>query len=168
MGGVSRNVSSKRPGSLIREEDRERLLAEGGSCVFQPHTVLPAQFFSVTNRHSEAQGERRLYAAVLEDAVECYQNHFFTEKGKSRQLHSDAEKWLFSDDDSWPFAFLNVCEVLNLQPTFLRQGLRRWRQYCESKVRKPVAKLPGLGSVPQASVGAARTDLSVLKEAPGV
>jgi hypothetical protein len=40
-----------------------------------------------------------------------------------RELHLDAYRWVISDDCSWPFSFLNVCQLLNLTPESLRQEL---------------------------------------------
>src|SRR5439155_1625673 len=33
-----------------------------------------------------------------------------------REFYLDAYRWVMSDDCSWPFSFLNVCQVLNLAP----------------------------------------------------
>jgi hypothetical protein len=40
-----------------------------------------------------------------------------------RELYLDAYRWVISDDCSWPFSFLNVCQLLNLAPENLRQEL---------------------------------------------
>ena len=40
-----------------------------------------------------------------------------------RELYLDAYRWVISDDCSWPFSFLNVCQLLNLAPESLRQEL---------------------------------------------
>ena len=40
-----------------------------------------------------------------------------------RELYLDAYSWLTSDDCSWPFSFLNVCQLLNLTPDIVRQEL---------------------------------------------
>jgi hypothetical protein len=38
-----------------------------------------------------------------------------------RELYLDAYRWVMSDDCSWPFSFLNVCQVLNLAPETVRE-----------------------------------------------
>lgn len=38
-----------------------------------------------------------------------------------RELYLDAYRWVISDDCSWPFSFLNVCQVLNLAPETVRE-----------------------------------------------
>jgi hypothetical protein len=38
-----------------------------------------------------------------------------------RELYLDAYRWVMSDDCSWPFSFLNVCQELNLAPETVRE-----------------------------------------------
>ncbi len=38
-----------------------------------------------------------------------------------REFYLDAYRWVMSDDCSWPFSFLNVCQVLNLAPETVRE-----------------------------------------------
>src|SRR5690242_15220875 len=40
-----------------------------------------------------------------------------------RELYLDAYRWVISDDSSWPFSFLNVCELLNRAPESVRREL---------------------------------------------
>ena len=37
-----------------------------------------------------------------------------------REFYLDAYRWVTSDDCSWPFSFLSVCQVLNLAPEAVR------------------------------------------------
>ena len=37
------------------------------------------------------------------------------------------ETWLDSDDMSWPFSFASICQALDMEPEYLRRGLRYWR-----------------------------------------
>ena len=39
-----------------------------------------------------------------------------------REFFLDAHRWVTSDDYSWPFSFLNVCQTLNLAPETVREG----------------------------------------------
>ena len=106
---------------------KDQRVADAGARVFQPDFLLPLQFFTGTRGKGCAEGERRLMLAILEDAVECFQKYLGTKESRGRLLYSDAEEWLMSDDRSWLFAFENVCEVLGLQPDFIRQGLLDWK-----------------------------------------
>ena len=38
-----------------------------------------------------------------------------------REFYLDAYRWVISDDSSWPFSFLNVCQALNLAPETVRE-----------------------------------------------
>ena len=38
-----------------------------------------------------------------------------------REFYLDAYRWVTSDDCSWPFSFLNVCQALNLAPETVRE-----------------------------------------------
>src|SRR5882757_3316224 len=40
-----------------------------------------------------------------------------------REFYLDAYRWVISDDCSWPFSFLNVCETLNLAPETVREEM---------------------------------------------
>lgn len=64
--------------------------------------------------------------AVLEDAVHCFQK---TQGSEALRLAKDAEQWFFSDEQRWPFSFVNICAVLGLDAEYLRLGLQRWRQH---------------------------------------
>jgi hypothetical protein len=37
------------------------------------------------------------------------------------------------DDDLWLYSFPNVCQILDLDPDYIRTGLKRWR----SRVQAP-------------------------------
>lgn len=95
--------------------------------LFQPDSLLPAQFFAALKQKAQANGERRLMVAILVDAVECFQKHLGAADGRGRQLCTEAERWFLSDDSSWPFSFVNICEALDIHPPFLRRGLLRWK-----------------------------------------
>jgi hypothetical protein len=63
--------------------------------------------------------------AVLEDAFLCFQQQVEMERRRIRQARQ-AEEWFFSDDFHWPFSFMSICDVLGLQPHFIRMKLRYW------------------------------------------
>ncbi len=62
-----------------------------------------------------------------------------------REFYLDAHSWVTSDDCSWPFSFLNVCQVLNLAPETVREevladmslgALRYWSRRCGRIARR--------------------------------
>jgi hypothetical protein len=103
-------------------------VADAGATLFQPDSLLPAQFFTALKQRTQACGERRLMAAILEDAIDCFQKYLWAKDNRSRTLRQEAESWFLADDDSWPFSFTNVCYALDLEPDFLRRGLVSWKE----------------------------------------
>jgi len=97
------------------------------SHLLQPDTLLPSQFYAALRRKTEQEPERRLAVAVLQDAVECFQKYMDARDRKTRQLYLDAETWILSADRSWPFSFDNICDLLQIDPEYLRRGLLQWR-----------------------------------------
>ena len=96
--------------------------------MFQPDTLLPSQFFAAMRKKVPQEAEYRLILAILQDAVECFQKHLFSRDHKARQLFEDAEAWIVSDDRDWPFSFVNICEIVNVHPEYLRKGLQVWQE----------------------------------------
>ena len=82
------------------------------------------------------QPERTLLLAVLEDGIRCFQENLFAAGGKRRTLFEEAKEWLFSDDADWFCSFISLCTLLNLEPNYIRRGLRQW----EAQARKATQK----------------------------
>ncbi len=96
--------------------------------LFTPDTLLPSQFFDRLRRRSEYDGERRLMIAVLEDAVDVYRKQAGARDPRGRQLFVEAESWVEDNDRAWLFSFENICDVLDIDATYLRRGLREWKK----------------------------------------
>ena len=73
-------------------------------------------------------GEERLMLAVLENAIEHFQEYAFAGDPKGRALFIEAEQWMFENDNDWFYSFENVCETLRLSPDYVRQGMLLWRE----------------------------------------
>ena len=63
--------------------------------------------------------------AVLEDAFLCFHKQCETEKRLVERTR-EAEKWFFNDDSHWLFSFVSVCDVLGLEPEYIRKKLKHW------------------------------------------
>lgn len=105
--------------------------------VVQPDTVLPSQFFAHLKEKGFIEGEKRLMAAVLADAVDCYMKHAFGHETRQRELFKEAETWLFEGGKSSHgfFSFLEICDVLGLDADYVRRGLGDWRSRREPTMR---------------------------------
>jgi hypothetical protein len=82
--------------------------------------LLPAQLPS----SSAWSAERRLAAAVLASAL-LEVRGAYADRDRRRMAGEDLE-WIFSDDTSWPFSFLPLCQVLSIEPEYLRGAVRKW------------------------------------------
>lgn len=87
--------------------------------------VLPEQFYHLPTRTC---GEVALMRAVLEEAVDCFQKQFVKSGRRAQRLAREAEEWLFSDEVSWPFSFVNICAVLGIEPSYIRLKLKHWSE----------------------------------------
>ncbi len=93
--------------------------------IFTPDIMLPAQFFDGL-RSRVREPERRLALAVLEDAVNAYRRGATAEIGtKGASDRREAWQWLFGEAVGM-FSFGHVCEILNIEPSYLRRGLSVW------------------------------------------
>lgn len=106
--------------------------------LFQPDTILPLQYFERMRRNALPEGEKKLLLAVLEDAVGCFQKYFFAHDKKGRALFKDAEHWIMEESDDGVFSFDAVCELLEIDPDYLRRGLLKWKEKQRSSRYLPV------------------------------
>jgi hypothetical protein len=102
------------------------MFSPDGVKLFEPDTLVPEQFYATIRRTQCADPERRLMAAVLEDAVSCLSANPPC-AGRKRRYFEEAQSWInATEEQEWIFSFTNVCETLGLDPSFLRRGLNRW------------------------------------------
>ncbi len=102
--------------------------------LFQPDTLLSAQYFENFRSKILPEPEKRLMLAVLEDAVKCFQENLLGTTGASKRLFEQAEEWITEVGGDWIFSFESVCETLGINPEYVRRGLLRWK---EKKLTKP-------------------------------
>ena len=93
---------------------------------------------SVTS--ARAASERRLFLAVLEDAIRLVRKGIDGPAFTARHAQADLD-WIFSEDRTWPCSFLNVCGFLGLDAEWIRRqvvsdlrgsGLVNWRSALRS------------------------------------
>jgi hypothetical protein len=65
--------------------------------------------------------------AVLEDAINCFQANVMAERGRPKKLFNETVDWFLDRNDDWPFSFESVCEILRLNPDYVRRGLLQWK-----------------------------------------
>jgi hypothetical protein len=67
--------------------------------------------------------QKELAAGILKLAAQDLRRFHGATSEVERELYQDAYRWVISDDCSWPFSFLNICQLLELAPDILRQEL---------------------------------------------
>jgi hypothetical protein len=70
-----------------------------------------------------ATPEKGLAAGVLKQAAHDLRWFRAATTGTKRELYLDAYSWITADDWSWPYSFVNVCNLLELCPEVVRTEL---------------------------------------------
>ena len=96
--------------------------------LFEPDTLLPIQYFEAMRKKHLLEGEKRLILSVLEDAIECYMKCIEAATSKGQRLFRDADEWINHEDKRWVFSFDNVCDMLDINPEYMRLGLRKRKE----------------------------------------
>jgi len=97
-----------------------------------PDTILPSQFADLRGEGKNLTPERLLMLAVLRDGIEVLAK---TKPGSRCGLGPDsvppsvvrreAIEWFESEDTEWPYSFVNICHVLNINPEYILRGLKQ-------------------------------------------
>ena len=86
-----------------------------------------------------------LAAGILKQAALDLRRFHGATSAVEREFFLDAHRWVTSDDYSWPFSFLNVCQTLNLAPETVREemlgdlslgAVGYWTRRCGRAARK--------------------------------
>jgi hypothetical protein len=80
------------------------------------------------NANRERLAERRLVTAVLRQALDDLNDHRFGTDPNARRIFDSAMGWIFStreDDGDDHLSFLRVCDLLALDPSYLRRLVRK-------------------------------------------
>src|SRR5215510_3662828 len=94
--------------------------------LFEPDAILPTQFYAMFKNNQYREPERRLMVAILEDAVSCLSTDPHRCNLRQGKQYEEAKLWVSTDDEGeWIFSFRNICEVLGMDPGYLRRGLMR-------------------------------------------
>jgi len=88
---------------------------------------------------------KELASGILKQAVLDLRRFHGATSAVEREFYLDAHQWITSDDCSWPFSFLNVCQTLNLAPGTVREevlgdlslgAVGYWTRRCGRAARK--------------------------------
>jgi hypothetical protein len=102
-----------------------------------PETLLPSQFGDLLRNAAARSPEHHLMCAVLEDAIRIYVGMLNRSDRRGRRLFREIAEWFASDDATWPFSFIVICQQLDFEPDYLRLGLHHRRQSTRQPGRTP-------------------------------
>jgi hypothetical protein len=88
----------------------------------EPRALMPAQWFTQRERRNAQSSIRRLMYAILEDAVSVYTSE--VRSSRQSRTFQQTRRWIDSNDRTWVFSFLRICEALDLDPDYIRRGVR--------------------------------------------
>ena len=100
-------------------------MTERYGSIWSNDAVLPEQFFDTLRSREHNSPEKALLLAILEDAINCYRKHARAQGKAEKESFQEAKQWLMGEGEDWIFSFGNVCELLGLDPQFVRRGLRQ-------------------------------------------
>jgi hypothetical protein len=98
-------------------------MKEGILSVLRSDTVLPEQFFDTMRRSEHLEPEKALLLAILQDAIDSFIKYRFASDKVGKERFLEARQWITETGNDWIFSFANVCELLGIDPQFLRRGL---------------------------------------------
>jgi hypothetical protein len=124
VGDSSQPVRGHKEGTMQEKETLDERLPS----LFEPDTLLPVQYFEAMRRKHLLEGEKRLILSVLEDGIECFMKYVDASTSKGQKLFRDAEEWIKLHDKQWIFSFDNVCDMLDINPDYMRRGLHEWKE----------------------------------------
>ena len=80
--------------------------------LFEPDTLLSAQYFENLRRKTLLEPEKSLMLGVLDDAVNSFQENLLAKSGRGRKIFDEGEEWILDEARDCIFSFENICEVL--------------------------------------------------------
>lgn len=89
-----------------------------------PETLLPEQFSSLWHGRARTEGEA-LACAILDQALRDLRTHRNARRPRNRRIYADARAWVSSDDRSYAFSFVNICDALGMSFEALRERCLR-------------------------------------------
>lgn len=86
-------------------------------------TDAQRRYFDTFRRSEHLEPEKALIMAILEDAIHLFQKYRRARDRAGRERFREVNDWFMHDGDHWLFSFENICELLALDPQYVRRGL---------------------------------------------
>lgn len=114
--------------SMNREYGDDRFSRDEAKLFHEPDVLCVDEYLHVYQGRPAETPERRLVAAILRDAIDCYVRDCFTKDRHKKRSFREAEEWFFRDDDYGVFSLENVCGILGIDPGYIRRSLLQYER----------------------------------------
>jgi len=95
---------------------------------------------ATSGKYRSSTPERRLLLAVLEDAIAIVVRPRPPASRRDARLLAEVSEWFRSEEAASPFAFVNVCALLDLDPDRVRRHLADLRRRLGTVAVAPLVK----------------------------
>jgi hypothetical protein len=95
-----------------------------------PKAPLRAEQFA---HRLDVQPEQRLMIALMRDSIRCIEKYRRARDTVGKRHFAEESRWVLSNDRDWLYAFVRICEVLDLEPDAVRCSLRVTNECDESR-----------------------------------
>ena len=109
--------SGERPTSRLTRDQIDAFLNAKSDSAHNGHFFVPPP------EQPAATPEKELALGVLKQAARDLRRFRSATRGVRRELYLDAYSWITENDFSWPYSFVNVCELLDVCPDAIRTEL---------------------------------------------
>ena len=99
-------------------------MAEDSFNITSGDSLVMEQYLDAFRRSEYLGPEKSLLVAILDDAVQEYRKYYRAHDAEGKRRFREVEEWVRREGDGWIFSFGNVCELLGLDPDYVRRGLR--------------------------------------------
>ena len=99
-------------------------MANNLSQLMREDVAVTEQFFDTMRGSHHLTPERDLLIAILEDAIYNYRKYRRARDPEAKRNFREAKEWIMVRSDDWIFSFNSICELLGLDPDYIRRRLR--------------------------------------------
>ena len=99
-------------------------MADNLSQLMREDVAVTEQFFDTMRGSHHLTPEGDLLIAILEDAIYSYRKYRGARDGEGKENFREAEEWIMKAREDWIFSFNSICELLGLDPDYIRRRLR--------------------------------------------
>ena len=98
-------------------------MAENNFTIMTDDTSMLQYYLDTFRRSQHLEPEKLLIAAILEDAVQEYRKYIRAHDADGKKRFREVEEWIMRGGNDWIFSFDSVCDLLGLDPDYVRRGV---------------------------------------------